>query len=142
MKNLLCLFILFISVSINAQTATVTKVVAFQENDSSEKYEASNQSNVILGPIITKEMPVVTPNSVASLYPNPVEDQATIELDKEYKKVFVNITDISGNIVQENSFSDVALIQFEVELPKGVYTMNAVDENKMSLLGNKLFIKK
>lgn len=141
MRNLLCILLLFITVNCLAQNDIVDSVLATQKSDQPELSKGSDKRQDLLEAIIATEVPDSDTNSVASLYPNPIKDKAIIELDKEYKEIIVVISDVKGNIVHFDNFYDVALIQFNVDLPKGVYTMNAFDENETKLLG-KLFIKK
>ena len=141
MKNLIHILILICTVNGVAQSDRVNSSIIFQEYYSSEFSDTSYEGRDLNAAVLAAEVADTEKKSTASLYPNPIVNQATIELNRRHKEIVVIIADIKGNIVKVDNFFDVALIQFDVNLPKGVYTMSAFDENEAKILSN-LFIKK
>lgn len=55
------------------------------------------------------------------VYPNPTTGRLTIQLDKIYADFTLQITDISGKKVKEIHFSDKMIVNFQLEIPPGIY---------------------
>ncbi len=65
------------------------------------------------------------------IYPNPTTDFLTIQLDENYKKVNVNVFDLSGKQVLSRSFSQTEKVKINLaQLPSGSYSVQVVTDAK------------
>jgi hypothetical protein len=56
-----------------------------------------------------------------NIYPNPINDRFLIELGKVYKNGMITISNITGQIVQMESFTNQSIINVDFAQPAGVY---------------------
>jgi hypothetical protein len=64
-----------------------------------------------------------------TLYPNPVKDQLTIELGKEYSYIEANVLDITGKILSTHSFDNSNLINIRMDVSSGIYIIQLKDKS-------------
>jgi len=60
-------------------------------------------------------------NLTYTAYPNPSNGNFTIDLEKMHKNVTIEVLDISGQIVQQNSFSQLQLLPLSIKGNNGIY---------------------
>lgn len=64
-----------------------------------------------------------------TIYPNPIKDKFTIDLEKNYSSIQLTIMDANGKIVQSNNYNNQRLIKLSLNTPAGVYFLK-VDLDK------------
>lgn len=62
-----------------------------------------------------------------TLYPNPVKDQLTIELGREYDYIEADLLDMTGKILSSNSYSKAITIQLPMDVISGIYIVQLKD---------------
>ena len=65
-----------------------------------------------------------------TLYPNPTLGQIQLDLGQVYKEITIQITDVSGKVVQNRHFNGQQLIQLELNQAAGVYFIEAIGDDK------------
>jgi len=81
----------------------------------------------------TVDIPEPLQNSI-SIFPNPISDEITINLAKEYKKIKIEITDIQGKRIYSSEEKQNNLITLDFEANKGLYFVRVIaDENSWNL---------
>ena len=61
--------------------------------------------------------------ALVSLYPNPTSQYFSIDLGKNHQSLKITITDISGRLVQSESYANLHLLNFRLDEPAGVYLL-------------------
>jgi hypothetical protein len=67
--------------------------------------------------------------SKVSMYPNPAKDHVNISLDETFDRVVIK--DITGKIVKEVAANSEQLSVDVSALPKGIYIVSLIAENKV-----------
>ena len=57
------------------------------------------------------------------LFPNPIDKAIIINLGKEYEHITVSIIDLNGRLIQRNTFVDSAIINLNLDISAGLYTV-------------------
>jgi hypothetical protein len=57
------------------------------------------------------------------LFPNPVHKSFIVNLGKEYDQITVSIMDLNGRLIQRNTFVDRAIINLNLDISPGLYTV-------------------
>ena len=66
-----------------------------------------------------------------SVFPNPTKGHISINLDKEYTNINVNITDVTGRIVKTKRFYNTQQFGLSIDKPAGIYYIEVnTGENK------------
>ncbi len=69
--------------------------------------------------------------AVVSIYPNPATNEVNIELDRNYKEVFVTIVDVSGKTILKKTSLNTAFLQLDVSgLSNGIYILTVLAEGR------------
>lgn len=63
-----------------------------------------------------------------NVYPNPSHDNITVQLDKTYDHVKLELSDYSGRIIQTESYSQTQTINTSLDLPSGMYLLRLITE--------------
>lgn len=72
-----------------------------------------------------------TSSFVLTYFPNPTKGELTIQLDKDYTNVKVMITNVVGQIIQEEYFNTSSFLNFKIKGDKGYYIVSVfVEGNK------------
>lgn len=66
-----------------------------------------------------------------TLYPNPVKDQLTIELGREYSYIEANVLDITGKLLTTNSFSNSNQVNIRMDVSPGIYIIQLKDKSRV-----------
>jgi len=66
--------------------------------------------------------------------PNPTSGNFSIDLGKNYKNVTITLTDLSGKIIQSNTYNDSQLLNLKLEESAGVYLLMIQSENKKAIV--------
>jgi hypothetical protein len=61
--------------------------------------------------------------ALVSLYPNPTTQYFSIDLGENHQSIKINITDISGRLVQSMNYANLDLLNFRLDEPAGVYLL-------------------
>lgn len=78
-------------------------------------------------------------NSTFKLYPNPIQKTATIEFEAYYNNIDLEVYNIQGQLLMQQSYSNSQSINFDSrELLQGIYFLNITADDKV--LGQKKFI--
>ena len=65
-----------------------------------------------------------------NVYPNPISDFISIQLDQEYENILVTLTDINGKVSLSQQFANLSLVQLNVETyDKGIYFLEVAFDN-------------
>lgn len=68
------------------------------------------------------------------LYPNPSNGKVSINLEKEYKNIIINVSDIQGKLVYSSLAYNSNLVSIDFEAPSGVYFISiSADETNVNL---------
>ena len=67
------------------------------------------------------------------LYPNPASNWIHIDLRDNYQNVTLEITDLSGRIIQSREFDELSEYEFQPELSKGSYLVIVRTESKIAV---------
>ena len=87
------------------------------------------------------DTPEVALSGVVWIYPNPVQDQATIELsDPSTDAHTLSVNDMSGRIVDREDFNGPSCTFFRKGLAAGTYLYHVSDANGTSFNG-KMFLE-
>jgi len=80
-------------------------------------------------------------NGKFKIYPNPMNETTTIELNENYSKIEVEILNSSGQLIEQRTFSNKRIININKNnLQPGIYLLKI--KSGSSLIGtNKLIIK-
>ena len=65
-----------------------------------------------------------------TIYPNPTNGITTLELDKTYDLVNINIMDITGKTISSNSYNSTKKITFEIIETSGIYIVEVSTTNE------------
>jgi hypothetical protein len=72
-------------------------------------------------PFSTVNTVEINPSFSFIAYPNPARDYITIQLDKNYQQVKLQISNLIGEVVFEKNFNSTELIKIPLQLEEGVY---------------------
>lgn len=82
-----------------------------------------------------------TDHLIVRAFPNPSTDYITVELDKQYADVKLELTTLNGRILQEYMYSNTQKIQLQRRgIPTGVYMLNIITNDELRH-GVKVFFK-
>ena len=66
--------------------------------------------------------------------PNPTDGKLSIDLGSDYPMIHTILTDITGKVVQSNTFEGGQLLDLTLEAPIGVYLLNIeTNEKKVTI---------
>lgn len=68
------------------------------------------------------------------LYPNPIENNFSVDLGENYENINLTITDITGKIIQSKKYNNIQLLNLSLEEPSGVYILSIESENKKAVM--------
>jgi len=68
------------------------------------------------------------------LYPNPTTGNFTVDLGKPYHTTIITITDLTGRVVQSNTFSQLQLLNLHIAKPTGVYFLTITTGDKTTVI--------
>ena len=66
------------------------------------------------------------------VYPNPTNGAVTISLSKMHNNLVMKIYSADGKLIQSDRFEQVNVIQFELDQPNGVYTIQITDDKDLN----------
>lgn len=69
-----------------------------------------------------------------SIYPNPTKGNFSIDLGSKFNSVKVNITDLSGRLVQSKEFKDTDLLKLNIDAPAGIYLMKIESDKSRAVV--------
>ncbi|MDX1651846.1 MAG: T9SS type A sorting domain-containing protein [Brumimicrobium sp.] len=58
-----------------------------------------------------------------NIYPNPFEDKFSVDLGSSFHSVKIQITDISGRLIQSTEYKDSQLLHLNLNQPSGIYLL-------------------
>lgn len=73
-------------------------------------------------------------NSNVKIFPNPTNGYFSIDLGETYNAVTITITDLTGKVIQSNTYNESQLLNLKLEEPAGVYLLMIESENKETLI--------
>lgn len=105
------------------------------------------QCDVHAGSGMNGNVTVISPTYISSetqnnvtFYPNPTSKQITIELDRVYDNISVQLSSINGQLISINEYGSASKIFYEIEEPSGIYFIevfnNAGDIAKLKVIKN------
>ncbi len=68
------------------------------------------------------------------LYPNPTRGRFSIDLGQNYQLVTIELMDLTGRLIQSNSYNSGQLFELDLEESAGVYLLQVVSEGKKALV--------
>jgi hypothetical protein len=68
------------------------------------------------------------------LFPNPTDGDFSIDLGQIYQTVTITITDVSGKLIQSNTYRKSQLLNLKLNDPAGVYLLIIASENKRAVI--------
>jgi hypothetical protein len=68
------------------------------------------------------------------IYPNPTDEDFSIDLGDNYLFVSTTITDLNGKIIQSNTYDESQLLELKLEEPAGVYLLIIKSGNKKAII--------
>ena len=68
------------------------------------------------------------------IYPNPTVGNFSIDLRLNYESVNVHITDITGKLIQSNSYNNSKFLEMTLENPAGVYLLIIESKEKKEVI--------
>jgi len=74
-----------------------------------------------------------------NVFPNPNNGNFSLNFEKVYNYIELNVFDIQGNIVYTSSFNNSSNVHLNLELPPGVYASKVITDKKMMF--TKIIIK-
>ncbi len=72
--------------------------------------------------------------SNVQVYPNPTTKMVSINFPQQFKKLAVTVVTILGQIVHEQTFTNLSKINLDINGAKGIYFVNVVNENNEKLV--------
>lgn len=69
--------------------------------------------------------------SVAVIYPNPTSGEFTIELNKKYPNISLEIINLSGQIIATHKYESAQELRSEIKGPAGIYLVKISAEKKL-----------
>jgi hypothetical protein len=69
-----------------------------------------------------------------SVYPNPTNGDFSIDLGENNPSVTIQITDVTGRVIQRNSYNEGQLLNLKLDAPKGVYLLTVESDNKKAVV--------
>jgi len=67
-------------------------------------------------------------------YPNPTTGHFSIDLGATYNDISISLTDLSGRLVFEKSFTESSIINLTIEEVAGVYLLQIVSDDKKAVI--------
>ncbi len=80
--------------------------------------------------VVVNDLPTLQTRSSFQLYPNPTEGFFTVDLKKVYKETRIRVFNVTGQMVAENEYSNMAVIPFALESPAGIYFVQVVTDSE------------
>jgi len=68
------------------------------------------------------------------LYPNPTNGNFTIKLGENNSKSTIQIIDLTGKVVFENTYSNQNQINLDLQAPKGIYFVKVMSNGQLSVV--------
>jgi hypothetical protein len=69
-----------------------------------------------------------------SVYPNPTNGEFSIDLGENNASVSIQITDVTGRVIQSNTYNEGQLLNLKLDAPKGVYMLTVESDNKKAVV--------
>lgn len=69
-----------------------------------------------------------------SLFPNPMEEEFTIQLNEVYSEIDVEISDYLGRVIQRTTFYNAANLDLNLAAPEGMYFVKLIFEGEQVVL--------
>jgi hypothetical protein len=73
-------------------------------------------------------------SNIAQLYPNPTSGKFTINLNDTNTKTQIQIVDLTGKVVFENSYQNQSNIQLNLDAPNGIYFVKVMENGNQSVV--------
>ncbi len=116
-------------------------------NETNQSYTATENGNYAVqltenGCVDTTECVAITSVGLLEndfgtglvVYPNPTDGKLSIDLGSDYPMIHTILTDITGKVVQSNTFEGGQLLDLTLEAPIGVYLLNIeTNEKKVTI---------
>jgi len=64
-----------------------------------------------------------------NVYPNPVKDEATVDLGSEYSYIQASLTDVTGKILAKSTYNNTSSIKVKMDVATGIYFLQLRDKN-------------
>lgn len=80
-------------------------------------------------PLFTLNSKDKSNSRIIKVYPNPVNNQLTIQFDKIEYEVSIQITNITGHMVYNKSFDSLSKLNISLNIAKGIYFVNITNGN-------------
>ncbi|KAB1065157.1 T9SS type A sorting domain-containing protein [Salibacter halophilus] len=71
-------------------------------------------------------------SSMYSVYPNPTQGEVTLEFEKELQNISITITNISGQVIQQQTLNNSRFITLQLEGSAGFYFCTISSDNNES----------
>jgi hypothetical protein len=71
---------------------------------------------------------------IFSLYPNPTNGQFTIDLGDNYSAVKISVTDLTGRIVLDRTFSGKQILNLKLDAPAGIYLVAIESDERRAVV--------
>jgi len=68
------------------------------------------------------------------IYPNPTNGNFAIDMGKNYSTISITITDLTGRIIYQKSYTNTQQIQISIIEPTGIYILSIETENKKAVI--------
>jgi hypothetical protein len=116
-------------------------------NETNQSYTATENGNYAVqltenGCVDTTECVAITSVGLLEndfgtglvVYPNPTDGKLSIDLGSDYPMIHTTLTDITGKVVQSNTFEGGQLLDLTLEAPSGVYLLNIETNEKKATI--------
>jgi hypothetical protein len=77
---------------------------------------------------------VETSNSNIKIFPNPTNGHCSIDMGKTHSKVSIIISDLSGKVIQSNTYNERQVLNLNINEPAGVYFLMVEAGNEETLI--------
>lgn len=67
-------------------------------------------------------------------YPNPTDRKVNINLDAEYAEIQINVRNITGKLIKNETYYKVKDIEFELNVEQGIYFVEIYSESGKAIL--------
>jgi len=98
----------------------------------------NNPNNSVIqgfyGSTLTSALDDLNDDAFAKVFPNPTSGDLTFDFGNILESVTITITDLSGKIIQSNTYNDSQLVNLELVGSAGIYFLNIVSEVNKSVI--------
>jgi len=68
------------------------------------------------------------------VYPNPTDDNFSIDLGDNYQIISITMTDVSGKLILSKTYNDCQILNLKIEALAGVYLLIVESDEKKAVI--------